>query len=631
MSSPLHSSAAVLDTAIPEAGIEDAGAIIGERSGNRNEDFVARAAIAAVFIFLAVYTWGRWGNIQIDCGREVYVPVEMLKGRMLYRDVWYPYGPLVPYLQAVLVWIFGVHLNSFYVAGLILSLSIAYLVYGLARRLLPAVPSAVVSIVCLRQGFGESIFNYVFPYSYAAVVGLVLGLLSIYFLFQYVDTRDNRKLVFAGLASGLALLSKHEFGAAALAAIGFMMVWDFVESRSVRTLFRQAMMIAPGVLLAALVYGWFLWRLTPDFMLRENFSLSPNSPFMKTIGPRWIAEHGFQFVPSQMRETFASVVFSIGVWFLGAQVFSVTVKNRWMLPVSGFLLILVLIGGGLPFDKAQIPYGLSLMVTFPAGMYWIAPLILVAAAAGLLGREDRSTREVIGILTVFAMAMASRVMFKTIRVGYSVYYDPALFIVFMIAVTATLWFGAQRLLRTDRLHLINCFLIVDAVWFLLVPFPTHINEVPVETPIGKIFTHPAEAILVPEMISFVRAQAAAGKRVLILPEFPMLYAMTGTESASRWYELVPGMLDSADEKQLTADAESQHVEYVIVTNRSTFEYGYPYFGIDWGKDIYRWIDNNFEQSGEFGKFERRIDAPFSALIYKRRSVPVANQPRVLNQ
>jgi hypothetical protein len=216
------------------------------------------------------------------------------------------------------------------------------------------------------------------------------------------------------------------------------------------------------------------------------------------------------------------------------------------------------------------------------------------------------------------MALASRVMFKTIRVGYSIYYDPALFIVFMIAVTATLWFGAKRLVRTERLHLINWFLMVDAVWFLLVPFPVHLNEVPVETPIGKIFTDPAKAVVVPKMISFVRAQAAAGKHVLILPEFPMLYVMGGTEAPSRWYELVPGLIDIADERQLIADAESDHVEYVIITNRRTSEYGYSYFGIDWGKDIYRWINVNFEPSAEFGKFERRKDAPFEALLYVRR-------------
>ena len=553
---------------------------------------------------------------------------------MLYRDLWYPYGPLVPFFQAILVWCFGIHLNTFYCFGLFLCLSITYLTYILARRLVPPMAAVVVSIVCMRQGFSEFLFNYVFPYSYAAVVGLTLILVCIYFLFQYVDTRIDRKLVFASLAAGLALLCKQEFGAAALLALGFVMVWDLIADRSVVALFRQALMIAPGLLVAALVYGWFFWRLTPDFMLREGFALSPNSPFMKTLGPRWIAQQGFRFVPSEMRATFATVVFALGIWFLGAQSFGDAVRNRWMLPVCSCIFILVLMGGVSPYQWAQIPYYLSYVATFPIGMYWIAPVILIAAIAGLPRDLDRATRCSIGLLAAFAMALASRVMFAIIRAKYSIYYDPPLFILFMMAVTIVLCLGARRLIRTDRLHLVNCFLAVDAVWFLLVPFPVHLRQpVPVETPIGTIFTRPAEAVLVPQMAAFVRAQAAAGKRVLILPEFPMLYVMGGTEAPSRWYELVPGMLDSTDERQLILDAESQQVEYVIVTNRATFEYEYPYFGIDWGKDIYSWINSNFEQSGEFGKFERRIDAPFAALIYKRRAIPAQAQEklRVLNR
>jgi len=599
---------------------EHPGGIIGARPGSRNEDYVACAAIAAVFIFLAVYTWGRWGDLQIDCGREIYVPVEILKGRMLYRDLYYPYGPLVPYMQAILVWCFGIHLNTFYCLGLFLNLSIAYLVYGLARRMLPPTAAVVVSILCLRQGFNGFIFNYVFPYSYAAVVGLVLGLATLHFLFEYLDSRADRKLVFASLATGLALLCKQEFGAAALVAIGFVMVWDLIGDRSFARLFRQAAMIAPGLLLAALVYAWFFWRLTPDFMLKENFTLSPLSPFMKTLGPKWIAKQGFRFVPSEMLSTFASVVFSLAVWFLGARLFSGVVGKRWMLLASACILILVLIAGLSPHQWAQISL-LPCLVAFPRGMYWIAPVVLIAAIAGLPRAWDRTTRRVTALLAVFATALASRVMFKIFPPDYAIFYDPPLFIVFMITVTAVLCFGARRLIRTDRLHFISCFLALDAAWFLLVPFLGGLHPpAPVETPIGTFYTHPAEATVVPQMVSFVRAQAAAGKRVLILPEFPMLYVMGGMEAPSRWYELTPGMLDSADESQLISDAESQHVEYVIITNRSTAEYEYPYFGIDWGKDIYRWINSNFEQSGEFGKFERRIGAPFSALIYKRRVI-----------
>ena len=617
----------------PSAETGNAGEIIGARRAVTAEDLLARFAIALIFILFAVYTWGRWGDLQIDCGREVYVPLEILKGRMLYRDLWYPYGPLVPYLLAILLRCFGPHLNTFYTFGILLNLSIVYLTYSIARRLIPPMGAAVVSIACLRQGFSESLFNYVFSYSYAALVGLTLVLVCLYFLFQYGDTRVDRKLIVAGLVAGLALLCKQEFGAAALIAIGFVMIWDLIDDRSFARLFIQILTISPGLLLAALGYGWFFLRLTPDFMLRENFALSLNSQFMKTVGPKWIALQGFRFVPDEMYTTFAVAVLSLAIWFVGAWLFTLTVRSRWLLPASAFILVLILICGASSNTQAQIPYYVAYIVTFPPGMYWIAPVVLIAAIAGFPRGLDRETRCVVALLAVFAMALASRVMFMIIRKGYSINYDVPLFMLYMVAVTAVLWLGCGRLRRADRLYLINCFMVTEAVWFLLVPSPVHrYLQLPVRTPIGTIYSRPGEAVLVPQMVSFMRTQAEAGKRVLILPEFPMLYAMSGMESPSRWYELVRGMLDDADETQFISDADSQHVEYVIVTNRPTNEYGYPYFGVDWGKNIQRWIDNDFEQSGQFGKFERRLGAPFAALVYKRRAVPAqTNRSRASSQ
>jgi len=74
---------------------------------------------------LAWYTWGHWGDFQIDNGRELYVPAEILKGKLLFRDLWYMYGPLAPYLKALLFRIFGVHLTVLYVFGLALTIGTA--------------------------------------------------------------------------------------------------------------------------------------------------------------------------------------------------------------------------------------------------------------------------------------------------------------------------------------------------------------------------------------------------------------------------------------------------------------------------------------------------------------------------
>ena len=101
-----------------------------DASGN----WIARAVIVSVAAALAWHTWGHWGDFQIDNGRELYVPAEILKGKMLFRDLWYMYGPLVPYLKALLFRIFGVQLTVLYVFGLTLTFGAALLTFEVGRQ-----------------------------------------------------------------------------------------------------------------------------------------------------------------------------------------------------------------------------------------------------------------------------------------------------------------------------------------------------------------------------------------------------------------------------------------------------------------------------------------------------------------
>src|ERR1700688_3483444 len=47
-------------------------------------------------------TWGAWGNLTIDSGHEMYVPALLAEGKVLYRDVWFLYGPVAPYFNGYL-------------------------------------------------------------------------------------------------------------------------------------------------------------------------------------------------------------------------------------------------------------------------------------------------------------------------------------------------------------------------------------------------------------------------------------------------------------------------------------------------------------------------------------------------
>src|SRR5260370_22670107 len=80
-------------------------------------------------------TWGTWGNLTIDSGREMYVPALLAEGKLLYRDVWFMYGPAAPYFTSYLFRLFGVHLNVLYWAGSLSALGSAMFLYLIGMRL----------------------------------------------------------------------------------------------------------------------------------------------------------------------------------------------------------------------------------------------------------------------------------------------------------------------------------------------------------------------------------------------------------------------------------------------------------------------------------------------------------------
>src|SRR6266852_7642784 len=148
---------------------------------------------------------GHWGDCQIDNGRELYVPVSILHGKLLYRDIWYMYGPLAPYLQALLFRIFGIHLNVLYGFGLLLTIASALVTFEIARRFrLPLPASLVPSLFFLLESYFPFIFNFIFPYSYAATLGSFLGLACLYFVLKHASRMRTLVFGFAALLASLA-------------------------------------------------------------------------------------------------------------------------------------------------------------------------------------------------------------------------------------------------------------------------------------------------------------------------------------------------------------------------------------------------------------------------------------------
>ena len=174
----------------------------------------ALLALAVVWAVRVYTTWGAWGNLTIDSGREMYVPVLLVEGKKLYRDVWFIHGPAGPYVNCVLFRLFGIHLEVLYWAGSLSALGTAILLYVCGMRLSSWIVGWTAGAVVILEGFQPSLFCFPLPYSFSAVYGCVFGSLFIWLMIRATTSTHWSWMLAAGTAAAVELLLKSEFGMA---------------------------------------------------------------------------------------------------------------------------------------------------------------------------------------------------------------------------------------------------------------------------------------------------------------------------------------------------------------------------------------------------------------------------------
>jgi hypothetical protein len=216
------------------------------------------AFAALVFASLSFWSFGKWTDVQIDFGTELYIPWQLSEGKVLYRDIAYRNGPLSPYLNAALFSLFGVSLRALVVCNLLILAGLTALLHRFFDRLCGPLAGtcASVAFLCIfafSQYLWVANYNYVTPYQHAQVHGLVLAILMISLLVSALREASPGRLAAAGLCLGLVFLTKAElFAAAAAAAAAALLLLGFVGTNA-RATARGALLFAAMALLPAAV------------------------------------------------------------------------------------------------------------------------------------------------------------------------------------------------------------------------------------------------------------------------------------------------------------------------------------------------------------------------------------------
>ena len=378
--------------------------------------------LTGTWLYLSIATWATWPNIDVDCGRDVYIPARiagLLPGGpiTLYRDVQYQFGPLLPYGYALLFRLFGLHLDVIYLTGILVVWGIVACTYAIAARLAGRPIALLTALtVLIVFAFRNGNFNYVFPYTLNANYGLLFLALLLWALIRILDHPhiQYRDFLWIGGCAAISLLLKQEYGLAAMILLAYAL-WDLPRRRlEIKARKIRVCLLAP-LALPAVIYGYFLavtgWR-------------------------RLVDENLFAFYIVRNARIFYGRLETIHLW--RAWFLWQWRLRQWFFPSLLWVLALTALWAGMEkYKKGKFsPWLVALFLVYPAWRldthwelvswrfldfyFWPLTAFILVMLLALRFRRLWNTREtILFLLSLSGLALLSRAWGDPITKGYN--------------------------------------------------------------------------------------------------------------------------------------------------------------------------------------------------------------------
>ena len=570
---------------------------IARRASGR---FLAVAMLAATAA-LAVASLGKWSDPLIDSGREWLVPDALARGRLLYRDVVYWFGPLTPYFHAALFRAFGSGFGTLALAGVLtaaaalaaLNATIGRLADRPAAALWTAL--AVPALVFMPDAGGAIVGMGYRIWDAAALSLLALFLVS-------GPSVSGRSAAAAGAAAALAGLCRIEWGLAALAASALVLARRRGRGESLAPL---AGLAAGFATIFGGVWGFFFvrvgWRTVvleqPVFLLR-----------IPGETPAGSALSGLRAWRGGIANLLYAASVAYGAWLalcLAALRSDDPRRTRGRLGRLGAALAIA--------AACALLGALDGPVLFSAG-----PVVcLVALVQGLRGGRTPRASALAGIGAMGLLASHRRFFF----LGDAPYVAPPL--LFAWAAAAGLAWDAARAEappatrpRLEAAYRGALAALVALAFAGRIAFYLGEDRAPIQGT-ARMLTAPPETVrAIDAVAAAVRASTPPGSALVVFPEGELLNFRAGRANPLRHALYLPGYLTDANEDEVLGELSAARPAAIVVWRRPTPEYGRGLFGSDYGRRIADWIRGHYDAAPDSTPGASRKNPPFALYLLR---------------
>lgn len=497
--------------------------------------------INIVVFVVFIIGYGRFGDVIFDSFREAYIPSQIVKGQVLYKNIFNIYAPFAYLFNAALFKVFGVKLVVLYIAGLISTLGICNFIYLIGQRMLSKNYglAIVLSFICVSV-LSPNVFNCLFPYSYSMLYGLLFVLASVFF-----GLKQNYPISY--MMYSFAICSKYEF-------VLLLPILIYVAGK--KDWWKNLLAFAAPIVISYV----------PLFIKGVSFTdLIISAQLILTMSATKTLYWFYSVTGLVFRAELIPIYLINLLKFSGAVILLYFTKNnKWLLPVI---------------------FVYCYFVSSPEIFIFSFPLILVLF---VYKRHDMQKEELLFVLASLLISM--KTFFALTIKSYGIYFIPFAILSLTLLV--------PKKIKKSLMIAILMFCISIGI-----KNTQELTTKNICLGLGSeiVYTTPFNGESLNKIVEYIKTNTNSEDKVLVYPEGLSVNILSGRESDNKFYSLIPLYIETFGEDLILKRFEITKPKYIVISNYDTSIYYYRYFGVDYATKIFDYISKNYKKECQIGE------------------------------